>query len=69
MKKLLCRAIELVFRQRLAERMQKELNREPSLALGWFVTMGHDEIGCPRGERPDEDEQSMINRVWNERAV
>lgn len=64
MKKLLCRAIELVFRERLAERIQKELNREHSLALGWFVTMGHEEIGCPRGVCPDVDEQSMINRVW-----
>lgn len=63
MKKLLCRAIEIIFRERLAERMQKELNREHSLALGWFVTTSHDEIGCPRGECPDVDEQSMINRV------
>lgn len=63
MKKLLCRAIELVFRERLAERIQKELNREHSLALGWFVTR-HEEIGLVRGECPDEDEQSMINRVW-----
>lgn len=52
-----------IVRERLAERMQKELNREHSLALGWFVT-GHEEIGCPRGECPDVDEQSMINRVW-----
>jgi hypothetical protein len=47
--------------------MQKELNREHSLALGWFVTTGHDEIGCPRGECPDEDEQSMINRIWRKK--
>jgi hypothetical protein len=67
MKKLLCRAIELVFRERLAERMQKELNREHSLALGWFVTTGHDEIGLVRGECPDVDEQSMINRVWRKK--
>ena len=65
MKKLLCRAIEIIFRERLAERMQKELNREHSLALGWYVLPGsREEMGAPRGECPDEDEQSMINRVW-----
>ena len=54
-----------IVRERLAERMQKELNREHSLALGWYVLpVSHEEIGLPRGEHPHEDEQSMINRVW-----
>lgn len=54
-----------IVRERLAERMQKELNREHSLALGWYVLPeSREEIGLPRGECPRVSEQSMINRAW-----
>lgn len=52
-------------RRRLAERIQYELNREHSLALGWYVLpTTREEMGAPRGECPDVSEQSLINRAW-----
>lgn len=50
-----------IVHERLAERTQLELNRLHQRSFGWCVT-GHNEIGCPRGECPDVEEQSLIKR-------